>query len=42
MQLVRAGRTGEAANLQARLLAAYEALGYNRAKKLKDIQKWVK
>jgi hypothetical protein len=42
VQLVRAGRTGEAANLQARLLTAYEALGYNRAKKLKDIQKWVK
>ena len=42
VQLVRAGRTGEAANLQARLLTAYEALGYNRAKKLKDIQKWLK
>lgn len=42
VELVRAGRTGEAANLQARLLTAYEALGYNRAKKLKDIQKWLK
>ena len=42
VQLVRDGRTGEAANLQARLLTAYEALGYNRAKKLKDIQKWLK
>lgn len=30
-----------AANLQARLLNAYELLGYDRAKKLKDIQKWL-
>ncbi len=29
------------ADLQARLLTAYEALGYDRAKKLKDIQKWL-
>lgn len=28
------------ADLQARLLTAYEALGYDRAKKLKEIQKW--
>lgn len=31
-----------AANLQARLLTAYEALGYNRGKKHKDIQKWLR
>lgn len=29
------------ADLQARLLTAYEALGYDRAKKLKEIQKWM-
>ena len=29
------------ADLQARLLTAYEALGYDRAKKLKGIQKWM-
>ncbi len=29
------------ADLQARLLTAYEALGYDRARKLKDIQKWL-
>jgi hypothetical protein len=40
--LIKAGKTGQAANLQARLLTAYEQLGYNRAKKLKDIQKWAK
>lgn len=42
IELVQAGRTGDAANLQARLLTAYEALGYNRAMKLKDIKKWTK
>jgi hypothetical protein len=26
--------------MQARLLTAYEALGYDRAQKQKDIQKW--
>lgn len=31
----------EFANLQARLLTAYAALGYDRADKLKDIQKWL-
>ena len=30
------------ANLQARLLTAYEALGYDRSKKMKDMQKWLK
>lgn len=30
----------EASNLQARLLTAYTALGYDREKKLKDIKKW--
>ena len=30
------------ANLQARLLTAYEALGYDRNKKMKDMQKWLK
>lgn len=29
------------ANLQARLLSAYEALGYDRDEKLKDIKKWL-
>jgi hypothetical protein len=28
------------ADLQARILTAYEALGYDRAQKQKDIQKW--
>ena len=30
------------ADLQARILTAYEALGYDRQEKLKDIQKWFK
>ena len=30
-----------AASLQARLLTAYQALGYDRQKKLKDIQEWL-
>lgn len=30
----------EASNLQSRLLTAYEVLGYDREKKLKDIKKW--
>lgn len=32
----------EFANLQARLLTAYAVLGYDRADKQKDIQKWLK
>ena len=39
--LMKAGKKTEAANLQARILTAYEALGYDRQKKLKDIQKWL-
>ena len=38
--LLKAGKKKEAAELQARLLSAYEALGYDRSKKLKEIQKW--
>jgi hypothetical protein len=42
VELWKAGKKGEFANLQARLLTAYEALGYDRAKKLKDIEAWLK
>lgn len=41
IQLSKTNRTA-AANLQARLLNAYVALGYDRQKKLKDIQAWLK
>lgn len=39
--LYKTNRT-EYANLQARILTAYQVLGYDRNQKLKDIQKWVK
>lgn len=40
-QLIALKQSGKGyADLQARILTAYEALGYDRAKKLKDIQKW--
>lgn len=42
VELWKAGKKGEFANLQARILTAYEALGYDRAKKLKDIEAWMK
>lgn len=40
--LYKAGKSVEAANLKATLLTAYAALGYDRDKKNKDIDKWVK
>ena len=40
-QLIDLKKSGKGyADLQARILTAYEALGYDREKKLKDIQKW--
>lgn len=42
VELWKAGKKGEFADLQARILTAYEALGYDRAKKLKDIEAWLK
>jgi len=40
-QLIDLKATGKGyADLQARLLTAYEALGYDRAQKQKDIQRW--
>ena len=42
VEMWKAGKKGEFANLQARILTAYEALGYDRAKKLKDIEAWLK
>lgn len=40
-QLIALKQSGKGyADLQARILTAYEALGYDRDKKLKDIQKW--
>lgn len=40
-QLIALKQSGKGyADLQARILTAYEALGYDRNKKLKDIQKW--
>ena len=40
--LVKAGRTAEADQMMQRLLRAYEVLGYERSKKRKDIEKWLK
>jgi len=40
-RLIDAKKAGKGyADLQARILTAYEALGYDRQKKLKEIQKW--
>lgn len=42
-RLIDAKKAGKGyADLQARILTAYEALGYDRQQKLKDIQKWLK
>lgn len=40
--LYKAGKMGELANMQARILTAYQVLGYDRTEKLKDVQKWIK
>lgn len=40
--LVNAGRKAEADKMMERLLRAYEVLGYERSKKRKDIEKWLK
>ena len=42
VELIKAGKKTEAAELKARLLRAYEVLGYDRTKKAKDIDKWTK
>ena len=42
IDLWNSGKKAEAANLKAWLLTAYEAAGYNRAQKNKDIDKWLK
>ena len=42
VELVKAGKKTEAAELKARLLRAYEVLGYDRTQKAKDIDKWTK
>ena len=41
IDLYNAGKRTELANMQVRILTAYQALGYDRDKKLKDIQKWL-
>ena len=41
VSLCKAGKQVEAANLKAALLTAYEALGKERDKKNKDIDKWL-
>lgn len=40
MELLATGKTSQAAALQAKILDAYVALGYDREKKLKDVKKW--
>ncbi|MBR4334042.1 MAG: hypothetical protein IKP72_15310 [Clostridia bacterium] len=42
LDLLAKGKKNEATALKARLLNAYEALGYDRGKKQKDIDKWTK
>ena len=42
LDLLAKGKKNEATALKARLLNAYEALGYDRSKKQKDIDKWTK
>lgn len=42
LDLIVKGKLNEATALKARLLNAYEALGYDRNKKQKDIDKWTK
>lgn len=41
LELKKSGKKSEMGNLQAWILTAYQALGYDRDKKLKDIQKWL-
>lgn len=43
-QYIKLSKTNkvQATNLKARLLTAYEALGYNRNKKQRDIENWLK
>ena len=41
VKLMKSGQSVKAANLKAKLLAAYAALGYDRNKKNKDIDKWL-
>ena len=41
-ELWKGGKKTEAANLKAAILTAYEAAGYARDMKNKDIDKWVK
>lgn len=40
LELLASGKTSQAAALQAKILDAYVALGYDREKKLKDVKKW--
>lgn len=40
LELLATGKTSQAAALQAKILDAYVALGYDREKKLKDVKKW--
>lgn len=42
VELMKGGKKTEAANLKAAILTAYEAAGYARDMKNKDIDKWVK
>lgn len=40
LELLASGKTSQAVALQAKILDAYVALGYDREKKLKDVKKW--
>lgn len=40
LELLSTGKMTQAAALQAKILDAYVALGYDREKKLKDVKKW--
>ena len=40
LELLATGKMTQAAALQAKILDAYVALGYDREKKLKDVKKW--
>jgi hypothetical protein len=41
IDLYNSGKRSEASVLQSRILTAYVALGYDRNRKLKDVQKWL-
>lgn len=41
IDLYTSGKRSEASVLQSRILTAYVALGYDRNRKLKDVQKWL-